>query len=324
MCTAISFKAKDHYFGRNLELYYKNNETITNTPRKFPLKFRKTEDILTHYAFIGVSTVDNNYPLYYDATNEKGLSMAGLNFPKNAHYPEFQEEKLNIAPFEIIPWVMGKFSSVNEAVEELKSVNLVGINYSEEMPLSPLHFIISDKEKSVTLESTVDGLKIYDNPVGVLTNNPTFDTQMLLLQNYSGLSRENHRESFSDIIESNPYSLGMGAMGLPGDFSSPSRFVKAVFVKLNSLCDDDENSAVGQFFHILSSVEQPKGSVKVEKEKYEYTLYSSCCNTDKGIFYYTTYENRSITAVDMNKEDLNGNSLITYPFLKGEKITLQN
>ena len=219
---------------------------------------------------------------------------------------------------------MGKFSSVNEAVEELKSVNLVGINYSEEMPLSPLHFIISDKEKSVTLESTVDGLKIYDNPVGVLTNNPTFDTQMLLLQNYSGLSRENHRESFSDIIESNPYSLGMGAMGLPGDFSSPSRFVKAVFVKLNSLCDDDEDSAVGQFFHILSSVEQPKGSVKVEKEKYEYTLYSSCCNTDKGIFYYTTYENRSITAVDMNKEDLNGNSLITYPFLKGEKITLQN
>lgn len=324
MCTAISFNAKDHYFGRNLDLYYNYNEVITITPRNFPLKFRKTEDIGEHYAFIGVATVDNDYPLYYDATNEKGLSMAGLNFPGNACYPEFQKDKLNITPFEIIPWVMGKFSSVDEAVEKLKSINLVGINYSDKMPLSPLHFIISDKEKSVTLESTIDGLKIYDNPVGVLTNNPTFDSQMLLLQNYSGLSVENRKESFSPVLNSNPYSLGMGAIGLPGDFSSPSRFVRAVFVKLNSLCDDDENSAVGQFFHVLSSVEQPRGSVKVSEGKYEYTLYSSCCNTTKGIFYYTTYGNRSITAVDMNKEDLNGNNLITYPLLKGEKITLQN
>ena len=102
MCTAISFNADNHYFGRNLDLEFCYNETVTITPRNFAFGFRKTNTIKSHYAIIGVATVAENYPLYYDATNEKGLSIAGLNFPENAYYNRVDDTKINIAPFELI------------------------------------------------------------------------------------------------------------------------------------------------------------------------------------------------------------------------------
>lgn len=324
MCTAISFKMQDHYFGRNLDLYYNYNEQVVITPRKFPLRFKMAGDNYNHFAYIGMATVEQGYPLYYDGANEKGLSVATLNFPKNAFYGEERVGKINIAPFEFIPFLLSYFGSVEEALPTLKNTNFVNLKFSSSLPVTPLHFMISDKKRSVVVEPMKDGVKIYDNEIGVLTNNPPFDVQMLLIQNYSSLSAENPKSSFSGLIKTEPYSLGMGGMGLPGDLSSPSRFVRAAFSKLNSVCGEDEASAVGQFFHILGSVEQIKGLNKVEKNSYEYTIYSSCINTDKGIYYYTTYGNRSITSVNMQKENLKSANLIAYDLLKEEKITNQN
>lgn len=324
MCTAITYRTKDHYFGRNLDLEYNYNETVTIMPRNFLLNFRYVDAPKQFYAMIGMATVAEDYPLFYEATNEKGLSMAGLNFPGNADYKPFVEGKDNVSPFEFIPWILGQCSTVREARELLQHINLLKENFSEELPLSPLHWMISDREESITVESVKEGLKVYDNPVGVLTNNPSFDYQIFNLNNYMSLSAEAPVNSFSKELDLETYSRGMGAMGLPGDLSSVSRFVKAVFTKMNSLSGDSESESISQFFHILGSVVQQRGCVHMGEGKYEITLYSSCCNTDRGIYYYTTYENSRITGVDMHKENLDGIELITYPLIQGQQIYMQN
>ncbi len=324
MCTAVTYHTKDHYFGRNLDLEYSYKETVTITPRNYPFKFRQAKEITKHYAIIGMAYVMDNYPLYYDAINEKGLGMAGLNFPQNACYKEINNALDNIAPFEFIPWILSQCANINEAIELLNKINIANINYSEELPASPLHWIIADKEKAITVECVKDGLKIYDNPVGVLTNNPTFDIQMFNLNNYMSLSTEAPCNNFAKNLNLETYSRGMGAIGLPGDLSSSSRFVKATFTKMNSLSGDSESESISQFFHILESVYQQRGCVHMNNDKYEITIYSSCCNLDKGIYYYITYENNQITAVNMHKENLDSTKLINYDLIKNQQILNQN
>ena len=326
MCTAISYKTKYHYFGRNLDLEYSYNETVTVAPRNYVFEFRKKGKMKSHFAMIGMAYVADGYPLYYDATNEKGLSIAALNFPQNADYKPFCEGKDNITPFELMPWILGQCATVSEAEKLLEHINILNENFSDQLPLSPLHWIISDKERSITLESVKTGIKVYNNPVGVLTNNPTFDYQLFNLNNYMALTNGTPQNTFAtnNNLKLEQYSRGIGAMGLPGDYSSMSRFVRATFVKLNSVSGDGENESIGQFFHILQSVAMPRGCVKVDKDSYAITIYSSCCNTDRGIYYYTTYNNIQINAVDMYKENLNSENLITYPLKTQQAINYQN
>ncbi|MDK4366390.1 choloylglycine hydrolase [Enterococcus faecalis] len=324
MCTAITYATKDHYFGRNFDYEISYEEVVTIVPRNYCLEFRKVPKLDTHYAMIGIAAGIADYPLYYDATNEKGLSMAGLNFSGYADYKTFKEGKANVSPFEFIPWILGQCATVDEAKELLETMNLVSINFSETLPLSPLHWLLADKEKSIVIESVKEGLYIYDNPVGVLTNNPPFTYQLFNLNNYRSLSSQTPKNSFSNKINLNVYSRGMGGIGLPGDLSSTSRFVKATFTKLNSKTGNSESESISQFFHILGSVEQQKGLCDVGDGKYEYTIYSSCCNIDKGIYYYRTYEDSQINAVNMNNEDLESNRLISYPIIENQQINYVN
>lgn len=324
MCTGANYTTRDHYFGRNLDLEFSYNETVTITPRNFPLEFRRAQTLSSHHAIIGMATIADEYPLYYDATNERGLSMAGLNFPENADYKPEVEGMVNITPFEFIPWILGQFETVAEVRAALANMNLVDISFSAAFPLSPLHWIISDRESSITVESVRSGLMVRDNPVGVLTNNPTFDIQLFGLNNYMQLSTQPPQKSFSDDLDFDVYSRGMGAIGLPGDLSSASRFVKAAFTKLNSVSGDSESESISQFFHILGSVAQQRGCVEVSPGKFEITIYSSCCNTDRGVYYYTTYENSQITGVDMHREDLDADQLVAYPLITGQQIRMQN
>ena len=324
MCTAVTYQTRDHYFGRNLDLEYSYRENVTVTPRHFPFSFRMAATTDIHFAMIGMATVIDTYPLYYEATNEKGLSMAGLNFPGNAVYLPPQSDADNITPFEFIPWILGQCGSVTEAKERVSRVNLVNIPFSEQLPLSPLHWIIADREQSITVEPMADGLHIFDNPIGVLTNNPPFDFHLYNLRNYLNVSINPAENRFSDTFDLIPFSSGMGGIGLPGDFSSASRFVKAAFVKLNSRSGESETESVSQFFHILSSVAMPRGCVRMRPEEYEITVYSCCCNTDRGIYYYTTYNDRRITGVDMHREDLDGKDPICYPLLTNRPLEIQN
>ncbi|MBR2471265.1 MAG: choloylglycine hydrolase [Clostridia bacterium] len=319
----MSVTEGNHYFGRNLDYEHTFGEKITITPRNYPFKFINGTEINKHSAIIGMALPADNYPLYFDAVNESGLGIAGLNFPENAAYMKPCKNKDNIASFELIPWILCKCKTVSDAEKLLKNINITDEAFNEKMPPSPLHWIISDKEKSITLEQTKDGIKVYENPVGVLTNNPPFDMQMLNLSNYMNVSPEEPKNKFSDKITLKIYSRGMGGIGLPGDLSSMSRFVRATFAKLNSVYGKTETEIVNQFFHILYSVYQQKGCAKVGKG-YEITNYSSCCNTDKGIYYYTTYNNTTINAVDMNKENLDNDKLVIYELTKHGKINWHN
>lgn len=335
MCTAITYHTTEHYFGRNLDLEYSYEEQVVVTPRNYVFEFRKAGTMRSHYAMIGMAYVQEGYPLYYEATNEKGLSMAGLNFPENAYYGEILPEKDNVAPFELIPWILGQCATLTEAKCLLEYIQIANIAFSEELPPSPLHWIIADKEGAITVEAVMDGLKIYENPIGVLTNNPTFDYHMMNLNNYMGLSNQAAVNRFAKEVDLKAYSRGMGAMGLPGDLSSASRFVRMAFHKLNSVVEVEdkgdravtealENASVTQFFHLLDSVAMTRGALQMPDGLYEVTVYSCCCNVDRGIYYYTTYENRQICAVDMWKEDLEGKEVVAYPLQKKQAIFTQS
>lgn len=323
MCTAISYKTRDHYFGRTLDLEYLYHENVTVTPRNFVFDFRAQKPIDRHYAIIGMATLSDGYPLYYEAANEYGLAMAGLSFPQNAHYFSPCPQKQNIAPFEFIPWILSQCKNLYEARKVLSTLNLCDISFSKDLPVSPLHWLISDSAGSITVESVADGLKIHENPLGVLTNNPPFDYHMTHLCDYMNLTHQTATNHFCGI-DLKPYSKGMGAIGLPGDLSSAARFVRAAFVKTNSVANDDELSSVGQFFHILGAVEQQRGCVRLDGEKYEITNYTSCINTDKGIYYYTTYGNRCISSVDLHRCNLETSDLSVFPLADSQIINAQN
>ena len=322
MCTAATYKTKDFYFGRTLDYEFSYGDEIVVMPRNYPLSFRKAEKPKTRYAMIGMAFVAGKDPLFYDGINEKGLGMAGLNFVGNACYNKPKQDLDNVAQFEFIPWILSQCASVCEARKLLSRINILDEAYSEHLPVAQLHWIIADKDEAITVESMSDGLKIYDNPVGVMTNNPPFDQQMFALNNYMNLSPKQPQNFWG--IPLNSYSRGMGALGLPGDRSSQSRFVRVAYTKMHSMSGESEMESVSQFFHILGSVDQQRGCCEVEEGKYEITLYTSCCNTEKGIYYYTTYNNHQINAVDMHRENLDGDQIARYPLIQEEQIHFHN
>lgn len=311
MCTAISYKCNEHYFGRNLDLEYSYGESVIVTPRSFRLDLRRSSTITRHYAMIGTGIVVDGFPLYYEATNEKGLSMAGLNFPGYAVFDKGEGED-EIAVFEFIPWVLSLCENVPQARKLIGNMRLTTERFSDEYPVSPLHFIISDRESSITVESTEAGLRVYDNPVGVLTNNPEFPYHMTHLCDFTAVSAGT-RENTLTSYPLTPYSRGMGGMGLPGDMSSASRFVRAVFLRENTTAGDSEEERVCAFFHMLNNLAQLGGCVRLDCGKCQYTVYSCCANTDRGIYYYTTYNDPRIRAVSMTEENKTGSALTVIP-----------
>ncbi len=323
MCTAISYKSQNHYFGRNLDLEYHYKETVVITPRKYSFRLRSGKNLQVQYAMIGMAMVEETYPLYYEATNECGLSMAGLNFPGNAVYFPQAPEKENITPYELIPWILGQCENIPQAQQLLKGLNITDIPFSKQYPLSPLHWILSDRDSSIVVEQTKEGLSVYDDPVNVLTNNPPFPYHLYNLQNYLNVTAQEPENRFSSKMTLAPYSKGIGGFGLPGDLSSASRFVRAAFTLHNSVDDGSEDGSVSQFFHILDSVAHQRGCCQVE-DAYEITYYSSCCNTDKGIYYYKTYDNSQITAVRMTEAHKNSDSLFIFPLVTKQQVRYEN
>lgn len=325
MCTSIAMNTKDFYFGRTMDIEYSFNENVVFTPRNYPISFRRNDTLRRHYAMLGMASVMDGYPLYAEAVNERGLCIAGLNFPDNAYYPPREDPvKQNISPFELILWLCAKCASVTDVRQLLSSTHLVNIPFSDTLPLAPLHWHIADRERSIVLESTQDSIEIYDNPVGVLTNNPGFSFQTTNLCQYMNLTTTCPQNCFSNIKSLVPFGQGLGSFGLPGDFSPASRFVKAAYLSMNSVCEKDEMSSVSQLFHILDSVSMIRGSVVTSKELYDTTTYSCCINATKGRYYYKTYSNFQLTAVDLRREELDAETLKTYPLVTEPQILWAN
>ena len=307
MCTAIKHGC---LVGRNLDVYESYGEEIIVTPRSYTLALRKEQNLTKHYAIIGMGTVSRGYPLYYDAANERGLYMAGLNYVGNAKYLPPRENMTNLAPFELIPYVLGKCKTTDEAERELGRINLTDIPFSRDLGVAQLHWFIADKERTITVEPDENGINIYNNPIGVLTNNPHFPYQLFNLNNFMPLSDTTPENTFTDRIPLFAYSEGMGAIGLPGDMSSISRFVRATY----HLSHSRDLPSVSSLMHLLSSVEMPNGSVKV-KDFYERTEYTSLVNLSTMTYYYRAYESTGTAAVKLFSEDLDASILIRHPII---------
>ena len=324
MCTCINFKTKDNYFGRNLDLEYRFNEKVVITPRNYEFKLKNGNIINTKYSIIGMATLEDKYPLYAEASNEKGLSIAGLYFPKNAYYFPNYKSKLSLAPYELIPYFLGLYRSVKEIKELILNLNITNIPFSSKYPVSDLHWMISDSDECIVIEQMKDGLKIYENPYGVLTNNPPFHYQLININNYRNLTPNYVDSRFSNKVNLGQYGQGIGAIGLPGDNTPTSRFVRAAFNKLNSVNGNDEMSSITQFFHILDSVSMVKGSTVTKEGNFDITTYSCCINTSKGIYYYKTYTNNQITAIKMTEQEKNKSDLSIYDLIENQQIKYQN
>lgn len=323
MCTAISWSAGNHYFGRNLDLHHHYRESVTITPRNFPFAFQNGDRLDRHYAIIGIATVEEGYPLYYDAVNEMGLCMAGLNFPESAYYPPPGKENKCLAPFELIPFLLSSCGSTRQAAALLSSHTLCHIPFSTHFPVTPLHWLLCDGTECVAVEATREGLKILENSVGVLTNEPPLPYHLFRLRELMQLTCQAPENRLAPHLDLKPFSLGMGGIGLPGDLSSPSRFQRAAFTRLQSVQPSDSLAAIGQFFHILDSVSQTDGCTAVG-EDFEKTVYSCCCDTSSLVYYYTTYENRQPTGVHLYHEDLEGQTLVQYPLSYHPHIRMEN
>lgn len=325
MCTSIAMNTEDFYFGRTMDIEYSFNEKVVFTPRNHPIAFRRNDTLRRHYAMLGMASVMEGYPLYAEAVNERGLCVAGLNFPDSAYYPPKEDPiRQNVSPFELILWLCAKCASVTDAKQLLASTHLVSIPFQDDLPLPPLHWHIADREHSIVLESTRNGMEIYDNPVGVLTNNPSFGFQTTNLCQYMNLTTSCPQNCFSNIKSLAPFGQGLGSFGLPGDYSPASRFVKAAYLSMNSVCERDEMSSISQLFHILDSVSMIRGSVVTSKQLYDTTTYTCCMNATKGIYYYKTYSNSQLTAVDIHREDLEAETLKAYPLAADPQIAWAN
>lgn len=321
MCTAISINDTAHLFGRTLDLECSLGEMVTITPRHFDTGSRGEAE-RGRYAIIGMAHIADDRPLYYDAMNEHGLAVAALNFPVYAVYRDSCRNKRGIPSYALIPEVLGGCRSVGEAKRLLQDAVITSDTFDIDVPPTPLHWLIADKDEAITLETDEDGLKIYDNPIGVLSNSPIFPYQMARLSDYMALSPSNPSNHLAPSFGLSTYTRGLGAMGLPGDMTSSSRFVRAVYAKMHTR--PLLSGEISRFFHIMGMVNTPYGTVTTDRGEAISTVYTSCMDLDEGIYYFTTYGNRRIRGVRLYDKDIDGKEILTYPIESDEEILLLN
>ena len=322
MCTAINEVGKYHLFGRTLDIECTYGERIIITPRNYCLDFLRDAPQSLHSAIIGMGCIRDNRPLYYDGANEWGLAMAGLNFPGNAVYHKPKREARNVTSYELIPWVLSQCKTLSSAVELIRTANITDDAFSSELQKTPLHWIIADKNNAVTVESVTDGIKVYENSMGVLTNNPPFPYHITRICDFMNLSSSSPKNTLTSSLKLSAYSRGMGSIGLPGDFSSSSRFIRSAFAKNHTDKPSSEREAVSRFFHIMDTVCVPCGCIKTDEGRSVYTVYTSCIDTKELTYYFTTYNNRRIRAVKLERKYLNSRKLNAFPLRDEEDVLI--
>ncbi len=322
MCTAIFDNKYGHFFGRTLDLEHSYGEEVIRTDKGEELSFIYEGEIDSRFAFVGMAhrakrsaecgaqsaerRTAGEVALYYDGMNESGLCIAALNFPKYAVYREKRERCRNLASFEVIPYILSSCGNIDCVEKLLSRVNVTSDAFSRALLPTALHWLIADRERSVVVEQTRRGFELIENPVGVMTNSPSFDFHMARLADYASLSPYQRENTLSPNASLLQYSQGLGAFGLPGDFSSVSRFVRAVYIKSHTLIPSDawfekesDGAELDRFFTVLGSVSVPLGCIMTESDKPVCTVYTSACDMDKLTYHYFTYGDRNIKSVQL-------------------------
>lgn len=329
MCTALTLTSKDgfHFFGRNMDIDYHFDQSVMFVPRNFEwINNVSGESNQTKYALLGMGTLVDNHPLLADGMNERGLACAGLNFVGFAHYEDNSIlGKVNLAPYNLMLWILSNFESVSEVKSALKEVSLVNKAFTSSLPVPTLHWMVYDKnDESIVIETTAERFVINDNTVGVLTNQPSFDWHLINLNQYMGLTSTQPETVTWHKQQLEPLGNGLGLKGLPGDFYPASRFVRAAFLKSHSVFLDTKDSTISELFHILNNVAPVGGSVITTEGKNFISLYSSCMCLESGVYYYTTYHNHQINAINMFNEDLEDHKIKVFEYLDTQSINFQN
>ncbi len=322
MCTAINYK--NGFCGRNLDLEFPINfASVAIAPRNHPFKkFTSSSMLSSRKAMIGMAMAQGQYPLYFEAMNEAGLFAAGLDFRGYAHY--WDEElpgRINLASFELIPYLLGQFSTVEEVRKVAERIAIVNVGFDRDLPPSPLHWFVSDRSRAIVVEQTKGGLRVYDDPFGVLTNCPDFPYHLENMRNHVRLDPRCAQSEWADMLGLKPISNGGGTEGLPGGLGSVPRFVRAAYARLTSVSSpDDEIGNVTQFFHILDSVKQIRGQVVGLNGQHEITVYSCCASANTLTYYYKTYENSQIGAISLKDVDLDRKGLSVFSLDKAQSV----
>lgn len=313
MCTCVAYYNGGSLLGRNLDVDTDYGEKIIITPRAHAFISAQGSKIGSGAAIIGIGTLIDGYPMYFDAVNEHGLAMAALNFVGNAKYKKSTGAPNEVAVYELIPYILRNAKNTDEARAVLEKIIITDTPPNDKTPVAELHWTICDKNGSViAVESVTDGVKIYDNPVGVMTNNPPFPFHLDNLSGYMNLTAAEPHNRFSSKIELLAYSRGMGAIGLPGDLSSASRFVRAAFIKLNITHKKSTAESKNALMHVLSAVEQQSGCA-VFGGKSEITAYSAVIDLENPSYSFKTYSNSRIREVVLNERERMANEPILYP-----------
>ena len=329
MCTALSINSKEgnYFFGRNMDLAYNFNQKVIIIPKSYEFKDLVTGNMITNNrAIMGMGTIIDNHPTLADGMNENGLAAAGLNFMGYAYWEkELVEGKTNIAPYDFLQWILSNHDTVEQVKESIVNIELVDVPLNEKVPCPTLHWMITDKSgNSIVVEKTKEKFAFYNNTVGILTNNPTFDWHLTNLNEYMYLTPNNPKDTEWSNQELTPLGVGAGTLGIPGDFASVSRFVRAAYIRANEPELDNDINAVTQFFHMLDYVKMVRGGVITEEGLDDITLYSSCMDQENGIYYYKTYGNNRISAINMNKEELEGKELKIFEYITEQDIKYLN
>lgn len=329
MCTGLSIKSQEgkYFFGRNMDLAYNFNQSVMIIPRGHQYQDRVTGNVVTNNrAMIGMGTVIDNHPVLADGLNEVGLGCAGLNFDGYAYFEkEPMEGKNNIAPYDFIQWVLSNHETVEEVKRGIKNLELVDCPINDKTPLPMLHWMVADKTgKAIVVEKTKDSLSVYDNPVGVMTNNPTFDWHLTNLNEYLYVTPTSPKETKWSEHILKALGIGAGTLGIPGDFASVSRFVRIAYLRSHMPKIEGDMQAITQFFHMLDYVKMVKGGVRTKEGLEDLTTYSSCMDQEKCIYYYKTYGNNRINAVDLHKEQLEGTNIKRFDYSVNQDINYQN
>lgn len=314
MCTGVRFIDNNGgmYFGRNLDWSVPYGQKVVITPRGY--KYNSAflgEMAMKGGAIIGMAIVAENTPLYFDCANESGLAIAGLNFPGYAKYAEAAVDgKTNVAAYEFPLWVVANFTTVEEVEKALKDTVIVAKPINEQYPVSELHWIIGDKERSIVVEYTANGMEIFHNDVDILTNQPGYGWHQENLRNYMNLFAQMPKEVKWGKAKMTAFGSGSLMRGLPGDYYSPSRFVRVAYLNTHYPVKSTEEENVSRLFHTLTGVAMIDGAAQMADGACEKTIYTGGYSTTTKTYYYNTYEDPAIQKVAMGDYNLDSADLV--------------
>lgn len=328
MCTSVMYQnAKGNWFlARTMDFSFELDGRPVVIPRNFHFQSDANEAGFDTKLGFGVAGRNLNGYILVDGVNEAGVGAATLYFDGLAKFADQREYgKTDLAPHEVINWILGNITSVADLKEKINDVNIVAIANDLFKIVVPLHWIVGDKSGAcVVLEQDREGMHVMDDPAKVMTNSPDFQWHLKNLNNYVQLKPTSHSAKAYGEFKSDAYGLGSGALGLPGDYTSVSRFVRAAFIRENTDKADTTGGSINALSHILNSVEIPKG-VKADNEGgCDYSQYRGYMSLDEGAYYMQPYDDQTITRVALTPEVLNASEPTEYPLQKQQQFNSVN